>query len=71
MIIIFVLAILFFGYGVFTIIMRIVKPESLKKYFYMKNKYGNFFGFILHFTAYSLLPIILGLLLIIKYLLGI
>ena len=64
------LAILTIGYGIFTTVIRIVKPTMLKKYIYMQKKYGNRIGFIIHFVAYSLLPMLFGVLLIIKQVLG-
>jgi hypothetical protein len=64
------LTILTIGYGIFTIVIRVVKPTLLKKYNFMQKKYGNRMGFIIHFIAYSLLPILFGVLLIIKQALG-
>ena len=60
------LSIIFIGYGISVTIIRIVNLTLLKIYSYMKNKNGNCIGFIVRFIAYSLLPMVLGVLLIIK-----
>ncbi len=55
-----ILGILALTYGIFTIIQRKRKPESFSKLQPMKEKFGDKAGFALHFTGYSLIPIILG-----------
>jgi hypothetical protein len=39
-------------YGILMTVIRVICPHKLKKYVYMKNKYGNKIGFILHFLFY-------------------
>jgi hypothetical protein len=64
------LSILFICYGSIISILRVVAPNRLKKYIYMRDKYGPRLGFIIHFISYTALPIMLGLLLLTKVLLN-
>jgi len=57
-------------YGTFTLIMREKKPEAFGKIQAMQNRYGEKSGRIIHIIAYSIAPIIMGLVFCVAGLLG-
>ncbi len=59
--------------GLSTIYIRVVGKEDkwLGKIVYFKRVWGEKFGTILHILAYTVAPIITGIMLIISYFLGI
>ncbi len=56
------------GYGLFTLLIRILKREAkfFSKYNAMIAAYGNNAGKMLHVFAYTILPIVVGFLLLFK-----
>jgi hypothetical protein len=66
-----VLGIVFFGYGVFSIILRIKSPEKFGKLETMKNRFGDKGGMVIHIIFYSILPIIVGIVFIVCGILGV
>ena len=51
-------------YGLFTWITRVKNPEGFAKLNAMKVKFGKTTGTAIHVLAYSVLPIILGIMLV-------
>ena len=49
------------GFGIVTLAMRFVAPGGFGKLAAMKEKWGDDVGNFIHFFAYSLIPIIVGL----------
>lgn len=67
-----IFSIFFILYGLFTIYLRIFKNNKwLSKIDRMKGAYGDKFGTFLHVISYTVIPIILGIVGIVCYLLGI
>ena len=62
----FGMGILAVGYGVFTGVAREKKPEWFRKLGPMKEKFGDKGGWLIHFVGYTLVPIGLGVLWIVK-----
>ena len=67
-----ILGIVLICYGLFSIIVRIMKKEEkfYKKLEPMKRQYGSIKGTIVHIIGYTIAPIVLGLFLIFKDLLS-
>ena len=57
-------------YGFFTMFMRVKFPEKFGKLRAMKERFGDGVGNTIHLVAYSLVPIILGLVLIFSGFIG-
>ena len=55
-----VLGILALGYGIFSCIMRFVKPSMFKKLEPMKERWGRKVGNAIHFFSYIIVPIAVG-----------
>ena len=53
-------------YGIITLVMRIVAPDRLWKLEPMKKQWGEKSGVIIHIVAYTMLPLVLGMLLMIR-----
>jgi hypothetical protein len=66
-----VLGIFCFGYGIFSIILRIKSPEKFGKLEAMKKKFGDKNGMLIHIILYSILPILAGIAFIVCGMLGI
>ena len=66
-----VLGIVLFGYGAFSIILRIKSPEKFGKLEAMKKNFGNKGGMAVHIIFYSILPILAGIVFIVSGILGI
>lgn len=49
-------------YGLYTLIMRMKAPEKFGKLKAMKDKFGNTSGQIIHTIAYTIVPVVLGIL---------
>jgi hypothetical protein len=49
------------GYGGYTYVMRKNKSETFWKLAPMKKFYGEKWGYVIHFTAYTVIPFILGI----------
>jgi multisubunit Na+/H+ antiporter MnhF subunit len=64
MIFVSALSFLFIAYGLFMAI-RFLKPNWSKKFIAMQSKHGKLIGFIIHFAAYTVLPILCDILLLI------
>jgi hypothetical protein len=50
-------------YGVYTMTMRTRSPEKFGKLKAMKAKYGDSTGMAIHIAAYSVVPIVMGIIL--------
>lgn len=48
------------AYGLYTLYLRIKSPTSFAKLIAMKAKMGNTAGSLLHFFAYTIVPIVAG-----------
>lgn len=62
-----IVGILCLAYGIYTIILRKKKPESFSKLEAMKKAYGETTGYVIHFFAYSVMPILVGIVFIAYY----
>ncbi len=60
----------FFGYGIFSGIMRVTKPEYFKKLEPMRRAYGEKAGSVVHFIGYVLIPIVFGIFLVVSGITG-
>jgi translation elongation factor EF-1beta len=60
------LGVLCIGYGIYTGIVRVKSPEKLGKYDAMKERFGNTAGKIIHTISYTVLPIVFGIIMILK-----
>ena len=58
------------AYGGYTLYARMKRPEQFKKLTAMRKAFGNKAGPLMHLISYSILPIALGALLIIRGILG-
>ena len=47
-------------YGLYTLIMRIKRPDKFGKLKAMKEKFGEGKGNVIHIVAYTVVPIVLG-----------
>jgi len=52
------------GYGIYTAYVRVTSPEKVGKLAAMKEQWGEGPGMIVHVVAYTVVPLILGLVLI-------
>jgi hypothetical protein len=52
-------------YGLLTIVLRAKRPSAFRKLNRMKELYGEQAGTLLHIFSYSVLPIILGIVLLV------
>jgi len=59
------------AYGVFSGVMRVVKPGMFKKLEPMKDKFGAGMGNAIHFTSYVVVPLAVGVSLIVAGLKGV
>jgi len=50
-------------YGIYTMTMRTRAPEKLGKLKAMKEKYGDSSGMALHIVAFTVVPIVMGIIL--------
>lgn len=48
------------AYGVFTLYARIKKPALLGKLQVMKDRFGDTAGGLIHLMAYTIMPIVIG-----------
>lgn len=62
----FIIGLLLFGYGIFTWISRKDNKKVFWKLEHMKKFWGEKTGASIHFISYTLLPIILGLIIIVS-----
>jgi hypothetical protein len=51
-------------YGIYTLMMRIKSPEKFGKLSAMKDKFGDTAGNTIHIIAYTVLPIVSGVLVV-------
>ncbi len=59
------------GFGLFTIYLRLFKDSAgLGKLATMKETYGKKVGTIVHVIAYTVLPIVLGIIFLLEYFLS-
>ena len=65
------LGILALGYGLYTLYARIGNQKEFGKLDAMKKTWGPKTGVVIHFLAYTILPIILGIILIFSGLKGV
>lgn len=49
-----------FAYGVFSGIMRFIKPSYFRKLEPMKKMWGERAGNVIHFIAYVVVPVVIG-----------
>jgi hypothetical protein len=61
-----IIGIICIGYGIFSALMRVKKPELFKKLEPMKKRWGEKNGNMLHFFGYVIVPIIFGTILLIS-----
>ena len=54
------------AYGIFSGILRIVKPSIFKKLEPMKQRWGNKAGSMIHFTGYVVVPVAVGVVFIVS-----
>lgn len=62
-----IIGVLCLAYGICTLILRKKKPESFSKLEAMKRAYGERTGYAIHFIAYSIMPILVGIAFIVFY----
>ena len=55
-----IIGLLALGFGISTLVLRIRTPERFTKLQTMKEQLGEKAGFLLHFTAYTAIPILVG-----------
>ncbi|NMQ18249.1 hypothetical protein E4P82_02980 [Candidatus Competibacter phosphatis] len=48
------------GFGLFAAYARHFAPHLVSKLGHMQQQYGNTAGYVVHFVAYSLIPIVIG-----------
>jgi len=60
-IIVIMIGVFFFGYGIYVAVIRKKSPEKLGKYTAMKEKFGSSKGNIIHIIFYTVLPIVVGI----------
>lgn len=48
-------------YGIYTLTMRTRSPEKLGKLTAMKDKFGDSTGMAIHIVAYTVVPIVMGI----------
>jgi len=58
------------AYGIYTARMRGVAPEKLAKLAIMKKAWGERTGMVVHVVAYTAMPVVLGLVLVLTGLRG-
>ena len=61
-----IFGILFLIYGIYTFIQRKKNPEKFSKLQNMKQSFGEKKGTFIHIIFYTVLPIIIGIILIIR-----
>ncbi|MBN2442302.1 MAG: hypothetical protein JXJ04_13190 [Spirochaetales bacterium] len=49
-----------FGYGIFTLIVRIINPAQFRKLKALQMTMGKKTGMIIHIIGYTILPLIFG-----------
>lgn len=59
------LGILIAGLGIFSIYARVKMPHLFRKLEAMKQAWGNRAGLLIHFTAYTIVPIGIGITLVV------
>ena len=59
------------GYGIFSGVMRFVKPSMFKKLEPMREKFGTVAGNAIHFVAYVIVPVGFGITMVIAGLNGV
>lgn len=55
-------------YGLYTLVYRQMKPEKFNKMEAMQRVYGAKAGYVVHLLTYSVLPIVLGIVTLVLYL---
>lgn len=58
------------GFGLYTLYVRSTTPEKLGKLDAMKKQWGNRNGTIVHVVAYTVAPVLVGVILIVSALLS-
>lgn len=48
------------GLGIFTLIYRMIHPAFFRKLAMMQKVFGLGWGYLLHFVAYTLVPLVIG-----------
>ena len=54
------------GYGLYTAYVRATSPEKLAKLSAMKQQWGDSTGLIGHVVAYTIIPLLVGVILIVS-----
>ena len=67
----FIIGLLALGFGISTLVMRMRNPERFTKLKAMKEQLGEKAGFLLHFTAYTAIPILVGIIFLLGGLRGV
>ena len=57
-------------FGLVTFVMRFARPDAFAKLGPMKERYGDRIGLAIHWTAYTVLPIVVGAVLLVRLLLS-
>lgn len=63
--------VLAFGYGAYSLYVRITAPERIGKLASMKRVYGPKAGSAIHLAMYAIIPIAFGLILVVSGVLGV
>lgn len=66
-----IIGLIFSGYGIFSGVIRVKKPEYFKKLEPMIKAYGDKIGNRVHFIGYVIVPVIFGFVLIISGITGV
>ncbi|MFH1679936.1 MAG: hypothetical protein ABIH26_04750 [Candidatus Eisenbacteria bacterium] len=61
-----VLGVAAIGYGVFTIYARVTNRPALGKLDAMRQKWGSLAGTVIHVIVYTVLPILVGVVLLVR-----
>lgn len=59
------------GFGIYTFLLRRKSPEKLVKLGAMKKFYGDKKGALIHIIAYTIAPIVVGIIIMVKGIFGI
>lgn len=59
------------GYGIYSIFIRMKSPEKFGKLEPMKKLYGEKLGLVIHFISYTVVPIVIGVVMLVKVFLGV
>ena len=46
--------------GIFTLLFRLIKPDFFRKLEMMQKAFGPAAGYLIHFLAYTVMPLVIG-----------